>query len=76
MNRCHVCGNTEFREEIVSETFQIDDRTVLVENIPARLCTRCSEPTYSRETTEKIRRMVHGEAEPIRTVRMEVFAYA
>jgi HTH-type transcriptional regulator/antitoxin MqsA len=76
MNPCHVCGNTQFREEIVSEIFQIDGKTVLVENIPARVCERCGEPTDSRETTEKIRRMVHGEAEPIRTIRMEVFAYA
>jgi HTH-type transcriptional regulator/antitoxin MqsA len=75
MNRCHVCGNAEFREETVSEVFQIDGKTILVENIPARVCTRCGEPTFSRETTEKIRRMVHGEADPIRTVRMDVFAY-
>jgi HTH-type transcriptional regulator/antitoxin MqsA len=75
MNLCHVCGNTEFREETVNEIFQIDGKTVLVENIPACVCARCGEPTYSRETTEKIRRMIHGEAEPVRTVRMEVFAY-
>ena len=54
----------------------IGGRHVLVEGIPARVCTRCGEATFSRETTERIRRMVHGEAHPVRAVAMEVFAYA
>jgi len=37
---------------------------------------RCGDATFSRETTERIRRMVHGEAQPIRAVAMEVFPYA
>jgi hypothetical protein len=35
---------------------------VLVENIPASVCARCGEATFSRETTERIRRMLYGEA--------------
>jgi len=75
MFQCHVCGSDEYHEELVSEVFQIDGKPVLVENIPARVCNRCSEPVYSRETTEKIRHMLHSQAKPIRTVRMPVFAY-
>jgi YgiT-type zinc finger domain-containing protein len=76
MNRCHACGATGFRTETVSQIFQIDGKTVMVENIPARVCTRCGGPTFIRENTEKIRRMLHSEAKPIRTVRMDVFTYA
>ena len=49
---------------------------MLVEGIPASICTHCGEATFSSETTERIRRMVHGEAQPVRAVAMEVFAYA
>jgi len=76
MYRCHVCGSTQAHEERIEQVFQINGKTVLVENIPARVCDRCGESTFSRETTEKIRSMVHGEAKPIRTVSVEVFAYA
>jgi len=76
MFQCHVCGSNEARDELVSEVFQIDGKPVLVERIPARVCARCGEATFSRETTEKIRRMVHGEAKPLKSVRMNVFAYA
>lgn len=76
MFRCHVCGATEARSELTREVFWIDGKFVLVENIPATVCVHCGEMTFSRETTEKIRRMVHGEAEPIKTVPLDVFAFS
>jgi hypothetical protein len=53
----------------------IDGKRVLVEGIPATVCARCGEATFSRETTERIRRMLHGEAKPVRAEVLEVFAY-
>jgi YgiT-type zinc finger domain-containing protein len=76
MFECDVCGAKEAREVLVTEVFEIDGRRVLVENIPALICAHCGEPIFSRETTEKVRRMVHGEAKPVRTVQLDVFAYA
>ena len=75
MFQCHVCGSTESHSEVVNEVFQIDGNPVLVENIPARVCNRCGDTSFSRETTETIRRMLHGEARPVRRVHMDVFAY-
>jgi YgiT-type zinc finger domain-containing protein len=74
MFRCHVCGSTEAREDFVNEVFTIGDRRVLVEHIPAQICGRCGEATFSRATTEKVRRLVHGEGSPVRTIAMDVFA--
>ena len=76
MFRCHVCGSTEANQERVSEVFVVDGKRVLVEDIPATVCMRCGEAIFSRETTERIRRMVHGEARPARAEVMDVFAYA
>ena len=78
MNRpyCHVCGGEEAHSELVSEVFVIDGKHVLVENIPALICDKCGEPTFSRETTERVRQMLHGEAHPVGTLEMEVFSYS
>ncbi|MBV6400592.1 MAG: hypothetical protein CNIPEHKO_00885 [Anaerolineales bacterium] len=76
MFKCHVCGSTDYREELVNEVFQIDGKPVLVEKIPAQVCTRCGEEIFSRETTEKVRLLVHGKAKPIKSVQVDVFAYA
>lgn len=76
MFHCNVCGSNEAREEFVDEVFKLNGRHAPVENIPARICVRCGDKTFSRETTERIRRIVHGEAEPVKSVPMEVFEYA
>ena len=74
MFRCHVCGNT--KSDFVSEVFTIDGRRVLVEHIPAQVCERCAEATFTRETTERVRRLVHGAGQPRKTVPLDVFALA
>ena len=66
MVRCQVYGTTEAHQALVDEIFVINGKYVLVEGIPASICTRCGEATFSRETTERIRRMVHGEAQSVR----------
>ena len=76
MFRCHVCGSIHAREELVSDVFQIDGKPVLVENIPAQVCDRCGEEIFSKETTEKVRLLVRSKAKPIKSVKMDVFAYA
>ena len=76
MFQCNVCGSTEGRIELVREVFNIDGKLLLVEDIPAHVCQNCGEATFSRETTEKIRRMVHGEAKPVRLVNLPVYAFA
>lgn len=76
MFKCHVCGGAAARQEFVSEVFTVEGRRVLVEHVPAQVCERCGEATFSRVTTEKVRRLVHGEGRPVRTVPMDVFAMA
>jgi YgiT-type zinc finger domain-containing protein len=76
MFKCHVCGSTNAREELVSEVFQINGKPVLVEKIPAQVCSRCGEEVFSKETMEKVRLLVHGRAKPIKSLQMDVFAYA
>ncbi len=72
MFKCDVCGSMEYVEDTVNEIFEIDGRFVLVENIPARVCARCGDVTFSRETTEHIRQMVHNSTAP-KSLKMDVF---
>ena len=76
MFKCQVCGNTSAKSELVSEVFTVEGRRVLVERIPALVCDRCGEATFSRETTEQIRRLVHESGQPLKTVPLDVFALA
>ncbi|ACK71618.1 conserved hypothetical protein [Gloeothece citriformis PCC 7424] len=39
MNKCYVCGSSCFHEKLVNEIFEINGKYVLVENIPAKVCS-------------------------------------
>ena len=74
--KCNVCGHTAAKSEFVSEVFTLGTRRVLVERIPAEVCAHCGEASFSRVTTEAIRRLVHSQSQPVRTVALDVFALA
>jgi len=75
MFTCPVCHAHESREELTEEIFQIDGKYVLVDRIPATVCLRCGEETFSREATEKVRLLVHGHAKPTKSIALEVFEF-
>jgi HTH-type transcriptional regulator / antitoxin MqsA len=75
MSPCQICGSTEFSEELFDEIFQINGTPVLVEKIPARVCAHCGEVAFSRETTEKIRQMLHEKPQPLRSIQVDVYAF-
>ena len=76
MFTCSGCGAKESSEEFVEEVFRIDGKYVLVDQIPARVCDRCGEETFSRETTERVRLLVHGKAKPTKSIALKVFDFA
>ena len=74
--KCHVCGSESTTEESINEVFEVDGRRVLVEHIPAQVCSRCSEILISRETTERVRVLIRGAGRSVKTVPLEVFDLA
>lgn len=73
--KCAVCGSTEFLHTHITEHYEIDGKTVIVENIPARVCKRCGDVVISAETTEYLRIMLHENPTPSRVETVRVFEY-
>ncbi len=76
MFQCHVCGGKESRQDTVTHIFFINDKPVIVENVPGTVCKRCGESVFQMETVEKIREMIHGKAKPVKSVMTDVFEFA
>ena len=76
MFTCSVCQSHDFREQLTEEIFQIDGKYVLVDGIPATVCIRCGEETFSREITERVRLLVHRQTRPVRSIALDVFEFA
>jgi len=75
MFTCDVCGSHDSQMEVVSEVFEVNGRRVLVDNIPVQICVQCGEMSFSRETAEKVRQLVHGDVQPIGVVELELFEF-
>lgn len=76
MTQCRVCGSQDFHEGFINEIFNIDGKFQLVENIPAKICSRCSEPIFSRGTTERVRELLHQDLQPARSIQVGVYAFS
>ena len=76
MFHCSVCGSGECRDEAVDKVFNVDGEYALVGGVPAVVCQRCGERSFSRETTEKVRLLVHGQTEAPKSIPMRVYDFA
>ena len=60
----------------VDEVFRVDGEYVLVERIPAEVCIRCGEQSFSLQTVDAVRQAVNGGAVPARLMEVRVFRFA
>ncbi len=73
--KCTNCGSANFQSSVVTQTFTIDGRVVVVENVPAEVCARCGEPIFSAETAERLRTLVRQPHPAARQVEAKVVRF-
>ncbi len=76
MSVCAVCHGKNLQEQLVDKVFNVNGRYVLVTGIPTTVCRNCGERSFSGETTEKVRRLVHSGVNPKESVSMPVYEFA
>jgi YgiT-type zinc finger domain-containing protein len=64
------------REQTVTYTIQMDDKLVVVEHVPAKVCAQCGERLYSPETVERLQQTVWEQRLPSRVLQTPVFDFA
>jgi YgiT-type zinc finger domain-containing protein len=55
--RCQECGG-ETREDVVKAAFWHDERLIVIEEIPARVCSNCGEQFYDEQTAERLQSLI------------------
>jgi HTH-type transcriptional regulator / antitoxin MqsA len=73
--KCDICGSPMI-EEMVTYTIQLDGKLVVVEHVPAKVCTQCGERLYSPETVERLQTTVWEQRSPSRMLQTPVFDFA
>ena len=75
---CPACESTNVRSAFVRSAFWHDDRLVMIEDVPALVCSTCGEQFYDDATVFMIDRMRAKGFPPedaVRELRVPVFAF-
>ncbi len=63
-------------EQTVTYTIQLDEKVIVVEHVPARVCISCGERLYSPGTGERLQKTVWEEPSPSRMIQTAVYNFA
>ena len=64
------------KETKVTYTLEMDEKFIIVENVPARVCEETGEQFFSPETVERLQKTVWGHERPKRTIETPVYEFA
>lgn len=74
--KCTVCGIGVRERKTVDEAFFMNGRWVVVEHIPADVCSHCGEVTFDADIAEHVRKIVHSGKRPRTAIEANVYEYA
>jgi YgiT-type zinc finger domain-containing protein len=60
---CSACGKGILERRTTTATFEADETTVVITNIPADVCSECGEGYFDAVTTERLLAMAADAAE-------------
>ncbi|MEX1254439.1 MAG: YgiT-type zinc finger protein [Dehalococcoidia bacterium] len=73
--RCHVCKG-DFEERLIRYVQDYKRMVVIIENVPAHVCTQCSEQVLRPEVVDKIQQIVWKQPAPKRKAAVPVYDLA
>jgi HTH-type transcriptional regulator / antitoxin MqsA len=73
--KCVFCGRMT-NETLATFTYEDKDRVLLVEHVPAEVCGRCGEKTYTPQVAEDLMRFAREEFKSVKTLEVPVYDFA
>lgn len=72
--KCTFCGG-ELKKTTVTFSYEEDDIYILVEHVPAELCSQCGERLYTPEVTEALLHLAKQPVKPARIIHVPVYDF-
>ena len=71
---CDICQG-RVTDQRVKFTVELDDKLVVVENVPAKVCGQCGERLFSPDTVDKLQKTAWEQNNPVRVIETPVFDF-
>jgi HTH-type transcriptional regulator/antitoxin MqsA len=69
---CRNCGG-HLEEKLVTRLQQYQGRWILIENVPALICSQCGEQYYTPDSHDLVVSIITGDSKPVRTEEVAVY---
>jgi HTH-type transcriptional regulator / antitoxin MqsA len=74
MNKCVFCGGKVLNEQ-VTFVYESEDQYFFVEHVPAEVCSKCGEKTYSSDVADELLKYAKKKSRPAKTLKVPVFNF-
>jgi HTH-type transcriptional regulator / antitoxin MqsA len=74
--KCEVCTIGNRRQQLIRYNLAIDDRLVVVENVPAAVCDNCGEISIQPEVASQLQKTIWERKTPARTIEAAVYEFS
>ena len=68
--------NETMIEQKVTYTLQTEEKLIIIENVPARVCLESGEKFFSPDTVEKLQETIWESKKPRRIIETPVYEFA
>lgn len=73
--KCAFCGG-ELKKKFVTFSYQDSESYILVEHVPAEVCSQCGERLYSPEVTDALLQFAKRQGEPVKLIEVPVYDFS
>ena len=73
--KCVFCGG-ETMQTCTTFSHEEEGKYFIVEHVPAEVCERCGEKTYSPEVTDELLKFAGDKVRPVKKVEVPIFDFA
>jgi len=74
--KCEVCHTGQRRERLIRYSIIVNDRLIVVDQVPAEVCDQCGETTFRSDIVKRLQKTVAHPGKPVRTLETPVYELA
>jgi hypothetical protein len=75
-NMANSLWNEKFVKRNVTYTLEVEDKLIVIENVPARVNLETGEQLFSPDTVERLQKLFWEHRKPKRMLQVPVYEYA
>ena len=74
--KCEVRGVGNRQPQLVRYSLSLDEQLIVVEHVPAEVCSHCGETSFRPDVVETLQKTVWERRQPTRMIETPIYEFA